>query len=131
MANPCKNESPSPALRVEACLFFLGISALFVGLTLLSPTDLDNLPPLCVWSRILGKPCPGCGTTHALSALIHGEFRQAVGYNWNVVAVAPLLAWLWCQQLRIIYRSWPFRKSSSMSGTHTPELTRIPPPSPS
>src|SRR5262245_9928542 len=121
MASPCKNNRPAPALRTEAVLFFLGISVLFVGLAFLSPAQLDDLPPLCLWSRMLGGPCPACGTTHALCALVHGDLRQAVGYNWNVLAVAPLLVWLWCHQLVILFRSWPLPFRSPARSATTAE----------
>ncbi len=121
MAWPSKNNPR--ALRLEALLFFLGISVLFIGLALVTPAQLEELPPLCLWSRILGRPCPACGTTRALCAFFHGEVRQAVSYNWNVLAVAPLLVWLWFQQLVILRQSWSLsRRTSSV-------LTKTPPPS--
>lgn len=104
----CSRSDGSPAgraaARAQALLFLVGIPALFVGLAVLSPGQLDGLPRLCLWSRLAGRPCPACGTTHALSALLHGDLRAAVGYNWNVVAVAPLLVRAWYSQVRTLRR---------------------------
>ncbi len=41
----------------------------------------------CPVQRTLGIPCPGCGLSRAISALLHGDWRTSLTYH----AFAPLL----------------------------------------
>lgn len=36
---------------------------------------------VCLFSKVTGLPCPGCGMTRAIAALLHGEWRQALLYH--------------------------------------------------
>jgi hypothetical protein len=56
-------------------------------------------PQLCLFRRVTGRPCPGCGMTHALSRLAHGDLPGAWRYNRRVVIVAPLLLGVWTRSL--------------------------------
>jgi hypothetical protein len=38
------------------------------------------LPP-CVWHRVTGLPCPGCGATRAVLSLLYGRFSAALAFN--------------------------------------------------
>ncbi|MBF0313384.1 MAG: DUF2752 domain-containing protein [Oligoflexia bacterium] len=42
---------------------------------------LDRLPDLCLFHRITGLRCPGCGMTHALVSLSRGDFQSAFYFN--------------------------------------------------
>jgi hypothetical protein len=72
-------------------------AALAVGallLAALAPTDLwGSLPALCP-SRWIGRSCPGCGMTRALSLLLHGQVQQAIRANPRVLPVTAILVWL-------------------------------------
>jgi hypothetical protein len=57
-------------------------------------------PRLCLSQLILRRTCPGCGVTRAVSCVMHGELRRAYEYNPRVVAVFPLLVWLWLSEIR-------------------------------
>ena len=48
----------------------------------------------CLFYRFTGLRCPGCGVTDLCLALLHGRFREALGYNWGLVLCSPALAWL-------------------------------------
>ena len=50
-------------------------------------TILDALPQICLFKRLTGWLCPGCGMTHAFFAVLRGDLRQAVNAN----ALSPLL----------------------------------------
>jgi hypothetical protein len=48
--------------------------------------------PRCPLHWLTGWHCPGCGSTRAAHALLHGDLRAALGYNALVVGGAPLAA---------------------------------------
>ena len=82
------------ALVSVACLLMLGIGAWLEpaaeghG----SHTQL-GLPP-CMWAVTLGKPCPTCGMTTAVSEAAHGHFLRALLVNpfGLLVALAAAVA---------------------------------------
>ncbi len=51
-------------------LFVLGVAHLFGW----------SLWP-CMFSKITGLPCPGCGMTRAVAAMLHGQWHQAMLYH--------------------------------------------------
>ena len=78
-----------------------------IGFLLLLPLALiaiptawfERSPTICVFRRITGKPCPGCGMTRAVSSVMHGRLREGYRYNKRVVIVVPLLALNWFRVL--------------------------------
>lgn len=36
---------------------------------------------LCLFKSVTGFPCPSCGTTRGINAVLHGEWQQALFYN--------------------------------------------------
>jgi len=68
---------------------------------------------LCLWSRLLGRPCPACGTLHALCAVLHGDLSLAWHANPNVVLVVPLLVVIAFAQARFLWRLWRGAPASS------------------
>jgi len=51
------------------------------------PPELYHFYPVCPIHALLHLQCPGCGTTRALAALLHGRFMEALRLN----ALAVLL----------------------------------------
>ncbi len=45
------------------------------------------LPELCLWRRVLGWNCPGCGITRSFVSLAHGDFAAA----WRFHLAGPAL----------------------------------------
>jgi hypothetical protein len=43
--------------------------------------------PSCIFYRLTGLFCPGCGLRRAISALLYGNWREAAGYNFLLIAV--------------------------------------------
>lgn len=53
--------------------------------------DLDSrLMPQCLFHRLTGWQCPGCGLQRMAHALLHGNFVEAMQYNLLVPALLPL-----------------------------------------
>ena len=44
------------------------------------PRTAGFFPP-CPWFTLTGLQCPGCGTTRALHALVHGDVAAALALN--------------------------------------------------
>src|SRR5690349_24373678 len=46
-------------------------------ITALALDRIESLPHFCLFQKVLGIPCPGCGILHSLNAGFHGEFHRA------------------------------------------------------
>ena len=57
------------------------------------------LPGLCVFRRVVGVDCPGCGLTRSFVSLANGDLAGAWKYNPAVLFAFPLIA------IQIPYRS--------------------------
>jgi hypothetical protein len=62
-----------------------------------------GLPDLCLWKKLFGY-CPAGGTTRALFAFFHGNLKEALHYNWNVVIIVPALAFFFISDTSRIIR---------------------------
>jgi len=83
-----------------------------LGFCLIPPELLDRGPNLCLWSHLFHlTACPSCGSTRALAAFFHGNIRQAMAYNRNVVITAPTLICMLATDIlaltRAILHRWP------------------------
>ena len=79
---PCKRTTRRKAGVGLLC------AGLFYGFVLI-PLGL-RIP--CLFYRVTGLRCPGCGVTDLCLALLHGHFVPS--YNWGLVLVSPALVWL-------------------------------------
>jgi hypothetical protein len=66
-------------------------AAMAAGLLYRFPPQQYHFYPVCPVYRYLHLYCPGCGSTRALSALLHGRVFEATHYNPLFVALLPLL----------------------------------------
>lgn len=75
-----------PAIVLAAgALLVIGI------LTFFDPFSASNVLPPCLFHALTHLYCPGCGTTRALHALLHGEPVLAVRMNPLTVIALPLI----------------------------------------
>lgn len=54
------------------------------------PQRYSFFPP-CAFHKLTGWNCPGCGSTRAIHALLHGHFLEAMGKNPLMVLSLPIL----------------------------------------
>jgi hypothetical protein len=67
-----------------------------VVLMLVNPFADGSILPPCPFHEITGLYCPGCGTTRALHALLHGSIPLALSMNpLAVIAVPAIPVMLW------------------------------------
>jgi hypothetical protein len=70
---------------------FLSLTALVLFTLWRLPPELYSFYPACPVRTYLHFECPGCGSTRALSALLHGHLSEALRLNaLFVVLVLPL-----------------------------------------
>ena len=67
------------------------VGALLAVLFLCDPVRVP-IYPQCVFHRVTGLDCPGCGSLRALHALLHGDWAAALHFNAFLVVSLPLLA---------------------------------------
>jgi len=82
----------------------LAAGCLYVGLV----DPRTGVFPVCPFHAVTGWWCPGCGTTRALHALLHGHLGVAVHDNVAFVMVLPLLVYSYLAWLRPRSRWRPF-----------------------
>lgn len=72
-----------------AARFAAGIA--LSALCLVPAERLAGGPVLCLFKRLFGIECLGCGMTRAISAALHLEFGRAMDANSLVAVVLPAL----------------------------------------
>ena len=70
-------------------LLFYIINIVFFLILFLIPIN-DNNFSICLFKNITGKECFNCGMTRAFLSIVHLNFKQAIGYNKNVVIIFPM-----------------------------------------
>ncbi|HEY1995447.1 MAG TPA: DUF2752 domain-containing protein [Edaphobacter sp.] len=68
------------------------ILALAAILLLRFPPEQYSFYPGCPIHELLHLQCPGCGSTRALAALLHGHFAEAMNLNALVTLLLPFAA---------------------------------------
>lgn len=82
-------------LFCAAFLGLLGIGAL-AFLYAYDPRRIAFFPK-CPFLALTGLQCPGCGTTRALHAALHGRLLEAVRFNPILVVAVPFVVALACR----------------------------------
>ncbi len=49
--------------------------------------------PVCMFHRMTGLMCPGCGSLRAIHQLLHGHLATAFQFNPLLVTLTPLVVW--------------------------------------
>ena len=86
------------AASAKAPWLFAGISAaVLIGLLVLFLFDPARhaLYPMCVFKKVTGLDCPGCGGLRAMHHLLRGDLAGAFRLNAMVIIALPLtLVWM-------------------------------------
>ena len=89
------------AVTAGALLFAWAVTALHLEPVFFTP---------CLFHRITGLYCPGCGSGRAVNALFHGRFAEAVSYNILLPILGiPCLFVLAHEYLRIVFPKMKLR----------------------
>ncbi len=104
----------SASQRRRHTLYGLAASLVVAGLALVVlwrfPPELYGFYPRCPVHEYLHLECPGCGTTRAISALLHGDPAAALRCNaLAILFVLPLAAGYCAVALRRALAATPFQ----------------------
>ena len=50
-----------------------------------------GITPICIFRRLSGFHCPGCGITRSVYCIMHGWFYEAFDYNPLVMILSPFV----------------------------------------
>lgn len=78
----------------------VGLAGAFV-LWKFTPGESALLPP-CPFQMVTGFSCPGCGSTRAAHALLHGHLFQAFDFNPLLILFLPFLAYAGLSKVRML-----------------------------
>jgi hypothetical protein len=92
MSQDGRPEGRRPRLGSAAWGVRLALPAAFVALAIVPVEFLDKLPVMCVYQRLFGVRCLGCGMTHAFCSVLHGHLAAAFRYNHLVLVAFPFFA---------------------------------------
>lgn len=73
--------------KVRRFIIFLTFNAIIFYILFNINTKDDFLNHLCIYRNITGHKCYNCGMTRAFLSVIHGNFIDAIKYNFNVIFV--------------------------------------------
>jgi hypothetical protein len=85
----------------------LGIAATGVVLTLLylfNPVE-TAYTPKCIFHVMTGLNCPGCGMQRFLHAFMHGNFLEAIHYNYMLIVLIPYMFFFGIERFILIGES--------------------------
>jgi hypothetical protein len=77
--------------------------------TLVAYPKLGAALPECPIHEYFGVLCPGCGSTRAVLALLHGHMSAAWRWNALFVCLLPLAVWFGAESYRRAIRAAEFR----------------------
>lgn len=85
---------PSKASRAELIVSSALLLVLVAGCAAVAIHDVRALLPPCPFRALTGLYCPGCGSTRALDALLHGDVTRAFDMNPLGLLLAPVLGYV-------------------------------------
>ena len=77
-------------MKVQRWIILLVMVVGVIVLYNYSPIGTNRYPP-CIFKKITGFNCPGCGNTRAVYSILHGKFRAAADYNLLLFILLPFI----------------------------------------
>lgn len=74
---------------------FVFVSFIIIMIPILS---MNNMGIPCMFNKITGLYCPGCGITRAVIALMKLDIKTALDYNFCFVIFAPFMILFGCYE---------------------------------
>lgn len=60
--------------------------------------EMSHVVPQCVFHRLTGLDCPGCGSQRMIHDLLHADFRRAWHHNAFLLCLTPvILIYIWLE----------------------------------
>ena len=84
--------------RRQAFTLLACVLLVVVGLYVFNPSETEWAPK-CIMLKLTGWRCPGCGIQRFVHQMMHGNFAEAVRYNYFAVLVLPYMAVLFFREL--------------------------------
>lgn len=75
---------------LRVILIILALMVILLGYYEINKVYHVGIP--CLFYKITGYKCPGCGITRALFSLIKGDIKQAIYYNKILMLMLPFIA---------------------------------------
>jgi hypothetical protein len=90
-----------PGFVLSRYVMLCALLTVAAGLAVVSLFDpaKHSFYPYCLFHRLTGLNCPGCGGLRALHQLLHGHVAAAFQFNALVVLCLPLAAWFGVRRL--------------------------------
>ncbi len=100
--------------KTRLALALAGACGLLLALALLyrTPPEQSRFSPPCMFHKVTGLHCPGCGATRAVYALLHGRPSDAVRKNVLFIAALPFIAFWAVRSMGRFVRGVPSPPSS-------------------
>lgn len=100
--------NPSRKRRIISFVVLVLVAVFCIFLYKVNPMQ-SVAAPKCLLKLITGYDCPGCGFQRAAHALLHGNFVQAVRFNFFLIVAIPYLLALFVSEYLLrgeIQRRW-------------------------
>lgn len=82
----------------------LAIAGLAMIYSVFNPVE-SAFFPQCIFHKLTGLQCPGCGAQRMLHALLHGDIHSAFRFNAFLLISVPFLLWMiWLEFNRTKHR---------------------------
>jgi len=111
------------ANRLRSLLLLAGSGVAAALLYAFDPARSALVPP-CLFNRLTGLYCPGCGSMRALHAAFHGDLALALDFNALAVFLLPFLFYS-LGRMVLPARLWPGLTDRRSGGAGSASSSRL------